>query len=502
MDEEAEQEGGFSFTDKIKGAYESVKSKVGTAVDLLKDEAEAKALEAAGVPSAIVPTIQQGRRDFGLPPITNASSLFIYGTIIVILIGIATQILYTTILGIIYFFGNGFMGNLTAKKDVVIFCICIGFVISYLLYYFYLKDVLLKNKIDIADTAASTLATLEGFENTPNNIADPSISLINIQALAVKQAAYTGPLEKDGTFSADIGINSALRVGIRFFILQIDYLDSTKDAKAFDPPLMPTLLYRDDRGVLISKNGVNIGDVAKMFAAYAFSAETPNSDKPLILYLHFLRTPNLVREPEKYLKYMSTVAQLLEPLNPYTIGSMPEGNFNRQKQEKILLTTSLRTFSKKVLYFSNADTSIFRNANTLGIGNIDPKYDLDYLVSMRVYLDNSSDKLGVTAMPSQGKAPAAVIVPFQRLKGLSEKDQDDFALKGKTRFVIAMPSQTGNPSIGDIENVLDHTAVNCIPFNLFGESSESLNPKLLLWKGGALYKGKSANLQALNLPAN
>jgi len=461
-------------------------------VDAAKDAAEVAAYVSFGIPLAVAVTIQVKRKDWGLPQVTDPLSLA--------MVAIVLSLIFTGIVGIVYGIFSSFIGIFTTvgsgksapRWKVIVFCVCIGFLISLILYYIFVRKILLKSKIDVAANIASQISKMESFANQA-----PETSLINLQTLAVKQVAYIGPNENDGSFDEEIGVKSVLQTGTRVFIFQIGYLEVQKDSTKFEEPYMPTLLYRDDAGKLISENGANIGKVAKNLAAYAFADQTKNASNPLIIYLHFERTPNVLREPEKYIKFLSSVAQLLEPLQEFMVGATPSGNFQRQQNESTILTTPISTFEKKVLFFSNADTSIFRNLASLNMETIDTKYDLDYIVNVRVYLDDAADSLGVTKIPMNGERPNAVIVPFKRIEALRDDEQDEFATKGKTRFTIAMPSQMKNPSIEDIQKALNMCSVNCIPLNMFGESIEELTKKVKIWKGEPFYKVKAPNYQAV-----
>lgn len=459
------------------------------AVQATKDAAEIAAYTSFGIPIVVASWFQRQRIALGLPQVTNPTSLFIIAFIM--------AAIFTGIIAIIFglvskFFGivlGGLQGKALPIWQVVVFCIVIGFLVSWLLYYFFVRKVLNASGIDVA----KKLAKLEGFTSTQS----PETSLINLQSLAVKQAAYIGPNEKEGTFDTGLGIESALKVGVRVFTFQIGYLESKKDSLKFDEPYIPTLLYRDDKGVLISSNGAKIGEVAKTLATTAFSNSLASSTQPLIIYLHFERTPNMLREPEKYVKFLSKVAELLHPLQEFMIGVSSSGNFQRQQNEQAILTSDISTFEGTVLFFSNADTSIFRNLKSLGLAEVDAKYDLDFMINMRVYLENSSDKLGVSTAPLNGETPNAVIIPFKRIDALKDDDQDVFATKGKSRFTIAMPSQMGNPSLDSILKALNHCNVNVIALNLFGEPVEDLKNKLGAWKGEPFYKVKDANYRAI-----
>jgi hypothetical protein len=420
-------------------------------------------------------------------PVIMAGILGIYGLII------------SVIYGLIYTFINIFTsvgsGQRAPMWKVVVFCLLVGFGVSYFLYYMFVSPAFKAAQIDIAKEVASTLS-VESFVNQA-----PDTSLINLQSLAVKQTAYIGPSEADGVFDATVGIQSALIVGVRVFVLQISYLDVKKDSSKFDDQYVPTLVYRNDAGDLISSNGANIKEVAKTLAAYGLSESMNVATQPLILYLHFQRTPNALREPEKYVKFLSSVAERLEPLQEFMLGSTSEGNFKRQQNENVLLTTPISSFEKKIIVLCNADTTIFRNVTSLGLDNIDTKYDLDFMVNIRVYLDDSnSEKLGVTTASLNGEKANAVIVPFNSLEGLSQEDMDKFAMKGKTRYVIAMPSQMKNPTADSIKTVISKCGVNCVPLNLFGEAVDVLKGKIKAWNGQPFYTVKAQSYRSLSQP--
>jgi hypothetical protein len=326
------------------------------------------------------------------------------------------------------------------------------------------------------------------------------VTLVNIQPVSVKQAGYMGPKERGGSFETDITVINAIREGVRFFVLQIDYLEKAPGGSGFDPINVPTLLYRDDKGALISKNGASIADIAKKLSTYAFNADFPSNTQPLIVYLHFVRTPDLISSPNKYLKYMMDVAAALQPIQSLILNKHDSTDFTRQKNERVLLYSPLKNFEKKILLWTNADTSVFRSVEKLSIAPIALNQDLDYMVSMRVYLDNSKDTFGITTVAPD--TAYAVIVPFKRLKGMKDKrgvtnkEKQDFAMKGKTRFVIAMPGQTEEVTQADIDKVLKTTGVNTVPMNLFGKSAPSIKSQLTLWGGATFFRMKPALIQS------
>jgi len=487
-------------------------SSISTGAGQSYDDVELTTLQSYGLIPAYAEFVQWVRKKFGIANITNGSWFAVYAISALLVFGISLMLVITLIFKIFNIFTTVGLGEAAPVWKVILFCLTIGFLISFLTYPVMIKPFLKAIKWDLYGQVKRVLG-IEKFTNPVSEyfgnrlseyFANPLMdtSLINLQSVAVKQAAYIGPSENDGRFDTADGIQSALKVGVRVFTLQISYLEVKKDSSKFDTSYMPTLVYRNDSGDLISSNGANIKEVAKSLATYAFSESIQSSSQPLIIYLHFQRTPNAIREPEKYVKFLSSVAQHLEPLQEFMLGQMPEGNFKRQQSESVLLTTPTSVFMKKVIVFCNADTTIFRNLKPLGLDDIDIKYDLDFIVNVRVYLDDSNDEFGVTTAPLNGEVVNAVIVPFKRLDDLSEDDTDKFAMKGKRRFVIAMPSQMKNPTVESIQKAINKCSVNCIALNLFGDSIDNLKEKLNVWGGEPFYKIKAPNYRTSSQPAS
>ena len=475
----------------LGGLLSSAVGKATDAVGLTPDALELQTFKTV-LPDEVAQWMQNERRSLGIKPILpGTSSFFIFMIVSGIISAAVFSKLYGVVMGFINLMWGGFTGKLKTKTGVFLFSIFVGFAISYGIYIWYVRPYLEKKEVPTAILIAKSISTLESFTNAASET-----SLLNLQTISVKQSAYIGPSEVEGEFDTTVGIQSAVTAGIRVFILQIDYLDTPKTDALFDAPLVPTLLYRNADGKLISKNGANIGKVAESLAAHAFNGATVTGTQPLIVYLHFVRAPSPLREPEKYIKYLSTVAMQLKPLSTYLLGGAAEGKFQRQENELTLLQSPISQFQSKMILFCNADTSIFRNTAALGMKAIAQTEDLDYMVNVRVYLDSSSDSLGVTSVPTNALTPVAVVVPFSRLTAMSEKEQDTFAMKGKMRFVFALPSQDKNPSVSEIKAGLDHCSVNSIALNLFGEPVPDLKTKMKLWGSEPFLKAKAPNYQS------
>jgi hypothetical protein len=318
-------------------------------------------------------------------------------------------------------------------------------------------------------TSGAPKATKEGFATDAVALSPDDYTLNNIQPLTIKQAGFTAPISQ-GKFDETDSIVNALRAGFRSFIFQVDYLDAAKDPKLFAVPNVPTLLYRGDDGSLLSGNSGDIQKVAQTLANAAFTSQMPNNTEPLIIYIHVLRAPSSARDPGAYKQFLSNIAVALNPLAPNHLGVTPLGIFHRQKNESTLLTSPLKTFGGKVIILSNANTDVFRSSKT----DINPASDLDFWVNMRVYLNNSADKMGITEAAPSGTNPSAVIVKAESLLALSDDKTDTFALAGRSRFVIAMPSQMNNPVVKDVDTLVNRLGVNMMPLDIFSDSIDNV----------------------------
>jgi len=462
----------------ISDAMDQAKELAAAADMQVRITGEYASLKTYFFPDSFIRWYQGERALLGFEPPTIAQMPILLA-LIPIVIGILIAKGYSLIVGSSTEFMKGINGKLTTTLDNIEFILICLFLLSlfiFLIFYFLGPSARIKK--DIIGNQKSIGPIYLGFQNQAAPVPDSSYKLVNIQPLAIKQIGFVGPTENEGIFNTAVGVQTALRSGANFFTFQIDYLEVEKNSKDFDKAGVPTLVYRNGSGKLISKNGASIKAAVQELATYMFSPDLGASVYPVIVYLHFLRTPDPIRKPDVYLKFLKAVSEALVPIQPFILKTAKE-NFSRQKSEGSLLHLSLPTVSKTVILMSNADTSIFRNAQATG-NSVSAVSDLDSFVNMRVYLENPTDKLGVT-QPSTGSNAHAVIMPFATLNNMSESEKATFAMKGKMRFVIAMPSPLENPSYSQIKSLLSDTGVNAIPLNLIGEDTAPINKIIGLW---------------------
>jgi hypothetical protein len=313
----------------------------------------------------------------------------------------------------------------------------------------------------------------EGFQMPavpPQAISAEEMTFINLQPLAIKDVGFIGPYP-NGTYDAVTATGNALKGGFRFLTLHIDYMDTSKPG--FEKSGEPTLLMRSAGGALMSLNSGSIQDVATTVANLAFRPEVPHNMRPVILYLHVVRAPNPISEPNAYIRFLSKIATAINPIAPMHLGLTPLGNFTRQKMEDTILVTPINNFEGHVMILSNADTSLFRST-TKSTERYDPAQDLDFWVNMRVYLDSEDDNLGITQPADSSVTPSAVIADLNRILNLSAGAASNFAGKSKRRYVIAMPSRTTNPTVKDIDKAINTLGVNAIPIDIFTDTTANV----------------------------
>jgi hypothetical protein len=422
-------------------------------------------------PSGFILEIQAILRFLRIQPSPTSTAIEIF------LIPLIFLAIITFVLGLIW--------NYSRKNWQIALAV---FIILCAVYYF----MVIKPSEGFADAPVKT--TVEPFQNFGPAPTGPQYTLLNIQPAAVKQIAYVGPKEQGGSFNSTDGVLNALNAGVRFMILQIDYLDSKKGSN-FDDVGVPTLLYRSNSGNVISSNGESIGNVASKLSTYAFNSQVPMNTQPVVLYLHFVRTPNYLKSPKKYMSFLSAVASALAPISSKIMKSSGGTTFTRQQNEATLLSTPLNTFENQILILSNVDTSLFRNASQLGLPVAASSEDLDSMVHLRVYLENEFDHVGATAV---GTNPNAVILSYDRLRSMTPAEKTTFAEKGKTRFTIAMPKPMEPTRPNENNSLFDTTGVNVIPVNLLGKTYQDFAKILSSWGTTPFYKMKPVLLQSIH----
>jgi hypothetical protein len=295
---------------------------------------------------------------------------------------------------------------------------------------------------------------------------------VNFLGLGTRFTGYLGPME-NGYFDPNTAVQLAVNAGSRIFVLEIDYLE---DCKNTTNQYYPQLVVRDVQGKLVinpktnhplcnNEQFSNLRDVCEKINFYAFSSSAQNKSDPVVIVLYFLREPPGGYNSKTVLDYYSNVAKSLAPFkNRLVTNEIFGGSFYRQKQPERLLMNKITDYNNRVLIFSNADTSGFREVRSYS-----SHQDLDFLVNLR--LSYTQTKLGVT---ENGKSAVYGILQAVEDYLVIPTDRKEEAVnQTKLRWTICLSKDPSIPvSKKDYETVTNTYGVNCIPIQLFDKQND------------------------------
>jgi len=295
-------------------------------------------------------------------------------------------------------------------------------------------------------------------------------NFVNFYALACRYPGYLGPM-KNGYYDPDIGIQNAVNAGCRTFVFDIDYLDDCKDT-----PYFPRLVVRDTQGKLLinyqsnqplcnSMENNTIKTVCEKINFYAFAESCQNKTDPVIIVLYFLRQPPGSYKSKTVLDYYSNVAKSMAPFQDrFITNELDGGTFYRQKQEARLLINKISDYNGKVLVFSNANTTGFRETQTYS-----SEEDLDYMVHLR--LSYTQTKMGVT--DNDSGASFGILQTAEDFTIVPASQQGDVMESTKLRWTICLSKDPAQQvSQATYKTITETFGVNCVPTILFDPVAE------------------------------
>jgi len=304
-----------------------------------------------------------------------------------------------------------------------------------------------------------------------NVMPDSQQNFVNFYALASRFTGYIGPMN-NGYFDPDVAVQMAVNAGCRVFVLDIDYLDdcTTGAAAAY----FPQLVVRDAQGKLIVRYTSNLPmcndsshstlqTVCDKINLYAFADSCQQSLDPVVIVLYFHRQPPGSYKSKLVLDYYSNVAKALTPFqNRFLTNELDGGTFYRQKQEGRLLINPITDYSGKVLIFSNANTSGFREVP------YEPAEDLDFITNLR--LSYTQTKLGVT--DNESGTMYGVLQTAEDFTTIPPDRVDTVVEQTKLCWSIALSRDPTRPvSQAIYQQITGKTGVHCVPALLFDPSA-------------------------------
>ena len=303
-----------------------------------------------------------------------------------------------------------------------------------------------QSAVNKATTRVNQLSGVkEGFQAQ-----EKKVNLMNLQPLTVKQAAYLTDV-----FDTNSGISQQLALGCRSFFFNIDYVTHDMSRDSYPRPYEPALIYRDNSGNLTSRNYGALDDAFKHLREYGFNDQIPNYTSPIIIYLHFIRTPDKLNETDKYVAFLKRVSISLSVLNDRLAKE-----YYRSSKESDIFTQDFKTFDTNILIGTNIDTSYSKQLNAQGTLTL--MEDLDYKINFHYYKEDS-ESIDATAI-STGPV-YALIVKRSKLLSLNNQERDDWLAKHKNKFIILKdePMNILNPA--EVALLLNTFGVNVVPYD-------------------------------------
>ena len=290
---------------------------------------------------------------------------------------------------------------------------------------------------------------------------------VNFYSLGCRYTGYIGPMD-EGYWDPDLAIQMAVKAGCRTFILEIDYMN---DCSGEILKYFPRIVVRDAQGKLRinytsnkpkcnSPQHSNIHDVCEKINYYAFASGCQNRTDPVVIVLYFLRQPPGSYKSKTVLDYFSNVAKGLSPFKDRLLKNELEGGtYYRQSQEGRLLINNIKDYNGKVLIFSNANTTGFRETQVYS-----PNEDLDFLTNLR--LTYTQTKLGITENGST--APFGILETAEDYTIIPVDREEEIAEATKLRWTICVSQDPSKSVTKEVYNKITSTfGVHCVPIILF-----------------------------------
>jgi hypothetical protein len=293
--------------------------------------------------------------------------------------------------------------------------------------------------------------------------------LANFSVLTAYNAGYAGPFT-DGVYSEVTSTQLAIQQGVRGFFLNMDC----------DTNNRPVLVNRDAFGYRtnidsflmnvdtpVSILGGDPQKVLQTIADMSFSNSIGRlSNDPVIIFLYFQNTPDPKKDKGAYIQYLSKIAKMLKPLRQNHLRSTPRGDFTRQRATDTMLLFPIQEYEKKVIIYTNVDTSVFREKA------YPEDQDLDYWVNMTFYT-NSTMKLGVTKPLKDASLIRGHIQQVSYYKETPPDRISDLVEKTMINYNVAL-NQLPSIDISGATTLLDTYGCQMVPIDIFNRDNAAV----------------------------
>ena len=203
--------------------------------------------------------------------------------------------------------------------------------------------------------------------------------LVNLCPLTASLGGYIGT-DDPGLFNSDFYVQTALRAGVRSFVLPIStYIDDNKFPPKWPLSGMPAIVCRNAQGKILSANGLSVKEFCNN--VMTFMNENPDqADEPILIYIHETEgyVPERIAQEKKYVRLMSNIAKELDviPADRRLLVVGGYGSAIRSANEAAILTQiPLADLKRKVIIFTNFESKLGLKT---AYDNITPKL-MDYV---------------------------------------------------------------------------------------------------------------------------
>jgi hypothetical protein len=300
--------------------------------------------------------------------------------------------------------------------------------------------------------------------------------LVNICPLTASIGGYIGTSDpkKPGIFYSEFYVQSALRAGIRSFVLPISiYLDDNKTPPNWPYSGDPAVVVRDTNGKVISNNAISVKQFCTDIVRYN-SLNATQATEPIFLFIleDTANLPDYITKEKDYAKILRKLGDELkvipESMRLTTLGSYGSA-VGSENEGTILTQIPLSQLQSKVIIFTNFKTKI----------GLKPEYSNNN-PTLHNYVN-------FTIKPIVAQNAGINVGGGARSLKLSDVSGSQIDWKEQTRTVIHITSQDyylTNPDPALVDGAIK-AGIQVIPVPFFADTPESVKPILDQWKGYA-----------------
>jgi hypothetical protein len=172
--------------------------------------------------------------------------------------------------------------------------------------------------------------------------------------------------------------------------------------------------------------------------------------------------------------YFKAIAEALDPLTTYHLGTTEQGNFHNCRSESSLFTSEITNFQKKFIVMCNYNTTLLpQTAN--------PKDNLDFWINARLYQHDHGKSASLGQVTSANIVPTGQVAYAQvgatdQFLLMPDSGKADFLQKTSHIFTVALSPVEQVLTAGQLSVLLNTLGIQCVPIDVLrlGENTNHL----------------------------